>query len=112
MRNQLKIKIYIIEIQLTATVKDWDTYQSTAARTGIFFVNSGSDLRVRNEICFVAGNGPSYAAPSAGLNTSPTPVTTHIENDKDSVKLDITLKITANAHATGDKLLVCLPTGT
>jgi hypothetical protein len=89
------------------------TYQIAVTRTAFFFGNSGSDLRVRNEIYFVTGNGPNYAAPTANFSDAPAPfTTTNIENDKDSVKLDIAMKLTANAHATGDQLLVKLPKGT
>jgi len=68
---------------------------------------------VRNEIYFVAGNGPTYAAPTATFSVAPAPVTTtNIENDKDSVSLDMTMKLTAGNHVTDDRLLVKLPTGT
>ena len=90
------------------------TYTPVVARTAFFFGNSGSDLRVRNEIYFTSTNGSTYAAPTAGFAaTYPAPVTTNnIENDKDSVKLDIGTKLTAGAHATDDQLLVKLPKGT
>ena len=55
---------------------------------------------MRNEIYFIATNGPLYTAPTATFSVAPVPVTTNIENDKDSVTLDMTMKLSAGAHAT------------